>query len=300
MPRPTPSPQRPTPSQAPPVVVDPRWVAKAFVIIIVASLLCGYLSLCLLFYVGQWQIVLHPTRTISAQPPVPAAELLHFAPDDSAVPQLTGWWIPALSGTRYTNLTLLYLPSGEGSIANPESTATLATLHNLGINILAVDYRGYGQSALTPHPSQQVLTQDAESAWHYLHTSRSLPETTIIPYGVGVGASLAAQLAAAHPRTPALILQSPVNDLLETALRDDRTKLVPARLLFNQHFPLTTPLMTLTTPKLLLSTGTMPTAYQTAATPRLTVDFSGTSATLSSQPEYLPSIARLLDEIHAK
>lgn len=300
MPRPIPIPPRSSPKQAPPQVVDPRWVAKAFVLIVLVSILCGYLSLCLLFYLGQWQIVLHPTRTTAAQPPVSTAELLRFAPDDSAVPQLTGWWIPALTGTRYTNLTLLYLPSGDGSLANPDSTATLVALHNLGINILAIDYRGYGQSAPTPHPSQQILTQDAESAWQYLHISRNLPETSIIPYGVGVGATLATQLAAMHPHTPALILQSPINDLLDTALRDDRTSLVPARLLFKERFPLTAPLSTLTTPKLLLSVGSTPAAFKTAASPRLNIEFNRPPATIYSQPQFLPSIARLLDEIHAK
>jgi pimeloyl-ACP methyl ester carboxylesterase len=300
MPRPTPSSQRPNAPQAPLQVVDPRWVAKAFAVTVLTSILCGYLSLCLLFYLGQWQIALHPVRTTSAQPPVPGAELLHFAPDDSAVPQLTGWWIPAHAGTRHTNLTLLYLPSGDGSLANPDSTATLAALHSLGINILAIDYRGYGQSAPTPHPSQQILTQDAESAWQYLRTSRNLPETSIIPYGVGVGATLATHLAATHPQTPALILQSPINDLLDTALRDDRTKLVPARLLFKERFPLTAPLSTLTTPKLLLSVGPTPVAYRTAASPKLTVALNGNPSTLAAQPEYLPSITRLLDEIHGK
>src|SRR5258705_8925106 len=84
MPRPTSKPARPTSRQptAPPDVVSPIWLVKAIVLTIVAALLCGYLTLCLLFYQGQWQLVLHPSRT-SASPVSIAGipyELIRFRP----------------------------------------------------------------------------------------------------------------------------------------------------------------------------------------------------------------------------
>src|SRR5580700_8199254 len=133
MPRPTSKPGKPTPPQpAPPDVVSPIWLVKAIALTIVTALFCGYLSFCLLFYQGQWQLVLHPTLTSAA--PVSIAgvpyQVIHFSPDESATPQLTGWWIPATPGARYANATVLFLTSGDGSLAN--FTPTLAALHNVG------------------------------------------------------------------------------------------------------------------------------------------------------------------------
>src|SRR5437868_3074689 len=148
MPRPTSKPARPTkPQPAPPEVVSPAWLITALVLTMVAALVCGYLTLCLLFYQGQWQLVLRPTRT-SAGPTSIAGipyELVRFDPDESATPQLTGWWIPAAAGSRYAPIIILFLPDGNGSLVN--SIPSLASLHNLGLNVFAFDYRGYGQSA---------------------------------------------------------------------------------------------------------------------------------------------------------
>jgi len=292
MPRPTPKPAKSNPPQpAPPDVVSPVWLVKAIALTIVAALLCGYLTLCLLFYQGQWQLVLHPTRT-SASPTSIAGvpyELIRFAPDESATPQLTGWWIPAVPGSRYAHITILFLPDGNGSLAN--SIPTLASLHNLGLNVFAFDYRGYGQSA-PARPSQQSMTQDADSAWQYLTATRAISVQRIVPYGTGVGASLATRLAANHDTIPALILDTPRADLLDVAIRDPRARLLPVRLLFHERFPLAEPLSTLRTPKLLLSRTTAPDqTFLHASDPRFTVELASPSSVLYSQ-----SLTRFLDQ----
>ncbi len=278
MPRPTPKPAKSTPPQpAPPDVISPVWLVKAIALTIVAALLCGYLTLCLLFYQGQWQLVLHPTRT-SARPTSIAGvpyELIRFAPDESATPQLTGWWIPAVPGSRYAHITILFLPDGNGSLTN--SIPTLASLHNLGLNVFAFDYRGYGQSA-PARPSQQSMTQD------------------IVPYGSGVGASLATRLATNHNDIPALILDTPRADLLDVAIRDPRATLLPVRLLFHERFPLAEPLSTLRTPKLLLSRTTSPDqTFLHASDPRFTVELASPSTALYNQ-----SLTRFLDQYVAQ
>jgi uncharacterized protein len=267
------------------------WLAKAIAITIVAALFCGYLTFCLLFYQCQWQLVLHPTRTSSAPASLAGIpyELIHFGPDESANPQLTGWWIPAAPGARYTHTTILFLPGADGSLAN--SIPTLTSLHNVGLNIFAFDYRGYGQSAPT-HPSQLNMTHDANSAWQYLTTSRAIPAQQIIPYGTDVGASLAVKLAADHSTIPALILDAPRGDLLKVARRDTRSRLIPVRLLFHEYFPLAAPLATLKTPKLLLARNTSPDeSFLHASDPKLTVELPSPSESL-----YTKSLTRFLDQ----
>ena len=291
MSRPSPKPNIRKQQPAQVEVVDPAWLVKALAFTVLAALFCGYLTFCLLFYQGQWQLVLHPTRTTAAPSTIAGdpCEIIHFGPDESAIPQLTGWWIPSAPGGRYANTTLLFLPGSDGSLV--DSIPTLATLHNLGINVFAFDYRGYGQSAAT-HPNQQNMTHDADSAWQYLNTSRAIPAQQIVLYGTGVGASLATNLALSYVDSPALILDSPHADLLDTALRDHRSNLVPVRLLFHERFPLAEPLSTLHTPKLLLSRATLPDqAFRTAANPKLTVELATPSEALYNQ-----SLTRFLDE----
>jgi len=288
-----PSPQLNIRKQQPPQVevVDPAWLLKALAFTVLAALFCGYLTICLLFYQGQWQLVLHPARTTTSPQSVAGVpyDLIHFGPDDSATPQLTGWWIPSAPGGRYANTTLLFLPGSDGSLA--DAIPTLASLHHLGINVFAFDYRGYGQSAAT-HPNQQNMTHDAESAWDYLKTSRSITAQHIVLYGTGVGASLATHLAINHAAIPAIILDSPHADLLDAALHDHRSSLIPVRLLFHERFSLTEPLSTLPTPKLLLSRTASPNkAFRTAADPKLSVEFATPSEALYNQ-----SLTRFLDE----
>jgi uncharacterized protein len=291
MSRPTPKPnirkQQPAQFEA----VDPAWLLKAIAITVLAALFCGYLTICLLFYQGQWQLVLHPTRTNTSPQSIAGTpyELIHFGPDESAIPQLTGWWIPSAPNGRYANTTLLFLPGSDGSLA--DDIPTLAALHNLGINVFAFDYRGYGQSAPT-HPNQQNMTRDADSAWQYLNISRHIPAQQIVLYGTGVGASLATHLAVSHSASPALILDAPHADLLDAALRDHRSKLVPVHLLFHERFPLTEPLSTLRTPKLLFSHTVSPDkTFLTAANPKLTVELAA-----PAEPIYQQSLTRFLDK----
>jgi pimeloyl-ACP methyl ester carboxylesterase len=290
MPRSTPKPNNRKHQPAQFEAVDPAWLLKALAFAVLAALLCGYLTFCLLFYQGQWQLVLHPTRTTASPQSIAGIpyDLIHFGPDESAVPQLTGWWIPSAPGGRHANTTVLFLPGSDGSLA--DCIPTLASLHNLGINVFAFDYRGYGQSAPT-RPNQQNMAHDAESAWRYLNLSRAIPAQQIVLYGTGVGTSLATQLAANHA-SPALILDSPHADLLDAALRDPRSNLIPVRLLFHERFPLAEPLSTLQTPKLLLSRTASPAkAFRTAADPKRTVELAAPSEAL-----YQLSLGRFLDE----
>ena len=241
-------------------LIDPRWILKALAIIFAAAFLCAYATLCILFARSQWQLVLHPSRTVATTPaalhlPFTA---VRFGVDNTGQPQLTGWWIPSDSTTPNT---ALILHSASGSIADALPDAQL--LHAQHLNVLLFDYRGYGQS-LGPHPTQASMQSDAATALAYLTTTRSIPADSIVVYGIGLGASLAVHLCAQNPQLPALILQSPDGDLTDRARRDPRSKIVPFTLLFDQPFPLSAPLQTLPTPHLILNPGT------TTPTPALT------------------------------
>jgi uncharacterized protein len=243
-------------------------------------------------------LVLHPDRSKPAPASIGGAafELVHFDVNESGAPQLTGWWIPSESNGRYASETLLYLPSGDGSLAHDEPR--LAALHSLGINIFAFDYRGYGQSA-AEHPGEQRMDQDAASAWQYLTISRQIPGAKVIPFGEGVGAAIAAQLAATQTQIPGVILESPRTDLLKIVHDDPRTKLLPVRALFHETFDIAARVLNLRTAKLFVlseGSGSLETA-RSAAEPKA---IAALPASQANGPAYLEQISRFLDQLGPK
>ncbi len=283
--------RRTIPQPANPEPVDPIWLLKGVGIVLIAALICAYLALCVLFYQGQWQLVLHPTRSSSRPASIAGIryEVVRFGPDESAVPQLIGWWIPATPAPRYPHATILFLPGGDGALT--DYVPVLESLHAVGADIFAFDYRGYGQSAAI-RPNQRTMMQDADSAWRYILDSRSNGPNRIVPYGLGIGSSLATHLALTHPAIRAVILDSANGDLLDEARRDPRSRLLPVDLLFHDRFPLIQPLSILHTPKLLLSrTSSGEKAFRNAASPKLTLALSATS-----QAIYRQTVAHFLDQ----
>jgi hypothetical protein len=277
------------PQHAAPELIDPRWIIKALALVFAVALLCAWGTLCLLWYQGQWQLVLHPTRTVATTPASLGLKFteLHFADDATGKPQLDGWLIPATTASAPTAL-FLHSADGSESAALPRAL----TLHNAGLNVLLFDYRGYGRST-GKHPTQTSMQQDAEAALTFLLYTQHVPPQSIVLYGNGLGASLAVQLAAAHHDISAVILDAPDGDLLNRAAHDPRSRLVPARLLFNQIFPLAEPLRTLSTPKLLISYTNShhpPAALASAANPKVTLELPSTN-----DPSLLPAIQRFLD-----
>jgi hypothetical protein len=275
------------PSPAAPELIDPRWLLRALGIVFAVALLLAYATLCLLYYQGQWQIVLHPSRTVSATPAslgLPFSDL-HFGVDATGTPQLTGWYIPADNATGAD--TALMLHGADVSMADALPRAL--TLHSAGLNVLLFDYGGYGKSA-GQHPTQNSMQADAASALNFLVNTQHISPQHIVLYGQGVGASLAAQLAAQHHDFAALILDEPDGDLYLRAAHDPRSRLVPARVLFNETFPLRLPLLSISTPRLLINYSTNSPALHSIPAPTMIVELP-----THNDPALVSSIRRFLD-----
>lgn len=209
--------------------VSARWLLTALAATLAFAALCSYGALCLLFYQGQWQLLFHPSHAITDTPAnagIPYQEI-RFAASYAGPPILDGWTIPAAPGSKYATGTILYLHDARGSLSS--SVPALARLHTTGINIFAVDYRGFGRSA-DLHPSERTLNADATSAWTYLTDELELPPSRLIVFGDGVGATLAAHLASRF--APAgIVLEDPNPAARQILLADPRGRVVPLWLL---------------------------------------------------------------------
>jgi pimeloyl-ACP methyl ester carboxylesterase len=279
------------PSNSPATVdVSPRWLLTALALTLLAAALCGYSALCLLFYQGQWQLLFHPSRNLSATPASPYEEI-HFDVTDAGQPQLDGWWIPAAPESKYVTTTVLYLHDASGSLS--DTVSALATLHALGVNVFAFDYRGFGRSA-GAHPTEHLATEDSTAAWTYLTDTRHIPTRNVIVFGDGAGATFAAHLDAEF--APAgVILEDPIPPARQIFESDARARILPLWLLQNKALDPAAGLARSHTPLLFLDvrgdTSRTRALFETAPYPKQYYDLR------AAPPSAFPAtLSRFLDE----
>ena len=273
-------------------LVSGKWLLSALAIVLAFGAFCAYATLCLLFYQGSWQLIFHPSRTVAAKPAIPC-QPISFDYTETGKPLLTGWWIPAESSARYAANTILFLHDGRGSLS--DTVSQLQILHALGINIFAFDYRGFGKSA-DLHPSETSMNQDADAALTYLSGTHHLSAPSILLYGEGLGAPVAASTAARHPQAAALILENVSPNALTILSADARTRILPVRLLTSDRFTIVPVLRTLPTPKLFLEYGNnalTADAYTASAAPKQMAQIPP-----QDQAKYQEALQGFLDGLH--
>jgi pimeloyl-ACP methyl ester carboxylesterase len=275
-----------------------RWILGAVAATLLFAVLCVYGTMCLLFWQGQWQLVFQPSGTISATPASAGLKYdeIRFDATETGILQLSGWWIPVDPGAPYAADTLLFLHGGSGSLS--ATLPQLQVLHNLGMNLFAFDYRGFGNSVRT-HPSEKSTCDDADAAWRYLTDTRHLAPSTIVIGGVRLGAAIAVETARRHPQAPALILEDLQPPVLDSLQFDSRMRLLPIRLLFHDRFDPAETLAHLRTPKLMVYAGPGATGryYGQAAEPKQTAILGGgRGSPLYEDQNYLAGLRSFLSK----
>jgi pimeloyl-ACP methyl ester carboxylesterase len=272
---------------------------------VVVALGCAWLTLCLLYWQGSWQLLYHPRAAIT-QTPASAGlgfEPVRFGASETGQPRLTGWWIPG--DPVNPPFTVLYLHGANGNLS--DTVTALAALHKLHLGVFAIDYRGFGQSE-PARPSEKLLRQDAEQALDWLTSTRHVAPGSVVLYGEGLGANLAAELAAAHREVAGAILECVTEGALEDPMRpvfaDSRSRLVPARALVADRYDLQASAQELRIPSLWILP--QPAANQPAIAPAASklVQAPSTQVWLISpfldDPHYGAELERWLDDLPAK
>jgi fermentation-respiration switch protein FrsA (DUF1100 family) len=120
-------------------------------------------------------------------------------------------------------------------------------LLQLGLNLLAFDYRGYGESTGTP--SESGLYDDATAAYDYLRRSLGVPATRILVFGHSLGSAVALDLVSRLPAAGLIVEGAP------TSVVDRGQELypyIPVRWIAVSQFPSSRKVGHLTIPKLFL------------------------------------------------
>jgi pimeloyl-ACP methyl ester carboxylesterase len=218
-------------ASAPPTV-SAKWLLSAGATALAGALFCAWATLCILFWQGYWQLLYHPSSAVVRTPASVNLlfDLVGFATNAAGDPQLRGWWIPA---SPQAHFTAIYLHGADGNLG--DTVGVLGRLHAAGLNILAFDYRGYGQSRFA-HPSEAHWREDADSAIGYLTGTRHIPGNAIILVGKDLGANLAIESAAAHPDLAGVVLEQPLASPTLAIFNDTRAHLVPAHWLVSDRW----------------------------------------------------------------
>ena len=180
-------------------------------ILLAAAAVLALLLMGLRSFVGA--MAFHPSKSIAA---TPAALDLPY--EEARIPtddgeSLGAWFIPGPEGQKPgSGLTLLFFHGNAGNVSH--RLDSIAVFHQLGLDVLIVDYRGYGQS--TGRPSVGGTLLDASAAWEWLRLYKGLTPNRLIIFGRSLGGGPASDLAA-RIRPRALILESTFTCLHDVA-----------------------------------------------------------------------------------
>ncbi|MDD5556178.1 MAG: alpha/beta hydrolase [bacterium] len=164
-----------------------------------------------------------PTRRIEATPAAIGLPYEDVTLETADGVRIHGWFIPG------TGRGLLFFHGNAGNISHRFDSIRI--FHELGLQTLIIDYRGYGLSG--GRPSERGLSLDADAAYDHLRAREGIDPDSLVAFGRSLGGAVAADLAARRPLS-ALIVESAFTSTADIAR--DLLPLLPARLLVTQRY----------------------------------------------------------------
>jgi fermentation-respiration switch protein FrsA (DUF1100 family) len=147
-----------------------------------------------------------PARGLGTAPSVEHADV-SIDTEDGA--RLHGWWVPAAGEPR---AHVLFLHGNAGNIGDRVPHVEL--LAGAGLDVLAFDYRGYGNSS--GRPSERGTYLDARAALAELRRRPGVDPDRVVYVGESLGGAVALELAL-HAQPAALVLQSTFTSIRDMA-----------------------------------------------------------------------------------
>ena len=215
---------------------------------LVGALAIGYLGLLLLLRLSESRLLYAPGPSRTLEPPPPA---LGLSPERIEIPTADGvtlvaWAmrapVPVVAGPW-----LLICHGNGGNLSEAGRPEHYAGLRALGLNLLAFDYRGYGESG--GKPSEEGLYRDADAAYRYLREVRGVPPGRIVLFGHSLGSAVAIELAT-RVAAAGLVLDGALASVLDRA--QEVYPYVPVRWISRSRYPSIERIGRVTMPKLFL------------------------------------------------
>ena len=170
----------------------------------------GYVLLVAVIYLMQGRMLYlpdQPGRELAATPADAGMTYEDVSIETADGVKLHGWFVLGPSSR-----VLLFFHGNAGNISH--RLESIRQFHELGLSVLIIDYRGYGQSK--GRAGENGLYLDAEAAWRYLTRTRGIDPGAVVIFGRSLGASVAAWLAVRHEPL-ALIVESSFTSVPDVA-----------------------------------------------------------------------------------
>ena len=246
---------------------------------VIGSAVLLYLAIVVLLWFAESRLIYFPGAERSLTPPPAALQLpierAEVTTEDSV--KLVGWVMPASSRTG--GFWLLVCHGNAGNLSQFDRPAHYAALRQLGLNLFAFDYRGYGESDGTP--SEHGLYRDADAAYRYLREELGVPPEQIIVFGHSLGSAVAIDLASRTP-VAGLIVEGGLVSVVQRG--QELYPFIPVRWIARTRFSSIDKIPQITAPKLFLhavADEVIPLShgrrlFQAAAEPKTLVELRGT------------------------
>jgi uncharacterized protein len=126
---------------------------------------------------------------------------------------------------------VIYLHGNDANVATRMNILHYEKLRNLGLNVIAPEYRGFG--GLEGVPTESGVDSDARAAYDYLRGTLHADPRRIIIYGWSLGSAVAVDLAS-HVDEAAVVLEGAPASVV--AIGQRRYPFFPIRLLIRNPF----------------------------------------------------------------
>jgi fermentation-respiration switch protein FrsA (DUF1100 family) len=175
----------------------------------------------------QRRIMYFPTRAVPAPAEIgiTGVEPISFETTDGL--GLSGWFMAAAG--REPRVTVLVFNGNAGNRAHRTRLAVALRQH--GLQVLLVDYRGYGGNPGSP--TETGLGIDSRAARGFLAARPDVDASRLVYFGESLGTAVAIDLAVEQPPA-ALVLRSPFTSMSD--LGRHHYPFLPVRLLLRDRF----------------------------------------------------------------
>ena len=196
---------------------------------VIAILLYASFSLMLYFLQERLVFLPHmPGRTLDATPEIIGLDYEDAWIETEDGERLHGWFIPS----RRARGTVLFFHGNAGNISH--RMESIHIFNRLALNVLIIDYRGYGQSSGGVNEEGTYL--DAQAAWKYLVDQRGTATDQAVIFGRSLGGAVGAWLASQPGVKPAgVIIESSFSSGVDMGKR--LYPVLPVRLITRIDYP---------------------------------------------------------------
>jgi fermentation-respiration switch protein FrsA (DUF1100 family) len=269
---------------------------------LLAALAAAYLVLLVVLRISESRLLYVPgARTLVPPPPG-----LGLSPERVEIPSTDGVtlvaWIIRAPSPDTAGRWLLICHGNAGNLSDLGRPEHYAGLRALGLNLLAFDYRGYGESG--GQPTERGLYEDAEAAYRHLRDTLGVPPERIVIFGHSLGSAVAVELATRVPAA-GLVLDGALASVVERA--QEVYPYVPVRWIARSRFASIEKIGRVRIPKLFLharADEVVPLAhgrrlYDSAPPPKMFVALAGGhgDAFEADSAAYFGAIARFVGEL---